>query len=322
MARRAKTMLQAIEDAENARRVAEEERRKQEALLCAAIESLTRHHGSRSRRGGACAHQCGLGRAGGHGCGGRAAIRRRSRRCARADDAAPKRDRSRASSWHVDATKRWRAARRSAGASKRSKATTSSSNWSPIEEEWAQLPPLVGYEMEADQLAARFAEAASACRKRARARHRAPGGPRLARRPRRRGGSPVRSGRQSRRRPLAGRVARSPRAGGHARTLRRGRPPTWWIAWPSSRRHSRRVRRRHAKRPRRRNWISCRSSRGWRHAPSARPNRKPSRLREGERLLRDITTAFEDVGTRRDDEGDRVKPLRPCARCRSRWRVA
>ena len=41
VARRAKTMLQAIEDAENARRVAEEERRKQEASLCAAVESLT-----------------------------------------------------------------------------------------------------------------------------------------------------------------------------------------------------------------------------------------------------------------------------------------
>src|SRR6185295_4888809 len=40
VARRAKTMLQAIEDAENVRRVAEEERRKQEASLCAAVERL------------------------------------------------------------------------------------------------------------------------------------------------------------------------------------------------------------------------------------------------------------------------------------------
>jgi macrodomain Ter protein organizer (MatP/YcbG family) len=36
----------------------------------------------------------------------------------------------------------------------------------PIEEEWAQLTPLVGNGPEADQLAARFAQAVGACRKR------------------------------------------------------------------------------------------------------------------------------------------------------------
>ncbi|MFN2426644.1 MAG: DUF349 domain-containing protein [Candidatus Binatia bacterium] len=42
VARRARAMLQAIEDAENARRVAEEERRDQELRLCIAAESLAR----------------------------------------------------------------------------------------------------------------------------------------------------------------------------------------------------------------------------------------------------------------------------------------
>jgi hypothetical protein len=40
-AKRARTMLQAIEDAETARRVAEEERRRQETLLCDAVEGAT-----------------------------------------------------------------------------------------------------------------------------------------------------------------------------------------------------------------------------------------------------------------------------------------
>ncbi len=42
VARRAKAMLEAIEDAERARRVADEERRSQEVRLCTAAESLTR----------------------------------------------------------------------------------------------------------------------------------------------------------------------------------------------------------------------------------------------------------------------------------------
>ena len=37
---------------------------------------------------------------------------------------------------------------------------------SAIEEEWAQLTPLVGYERDGEQLAARFAQAAKACRQR------------------------------------------------------------------------------------------------------------------------------------------------------------
>lgn len=40
-AKRARTMLQAIEDAETARRAAEEERRRQETLLCDAVEGVT-----------------------------------------------------------------------------------------------------------------------------------------------------------------------------------------------------------------------------------------------------------------------------------------
>jgi len=164
VARRAKTMLQAIEDADNVRRVAEEERRKQEASLCAAVESLTdvtdpdRIAADLARLSAAWDTLASTDAAAARrfGAGADAARMRMTQR--RSEIAAVLEE----------------ARRRGEGLASREALcrrieTIEGENvleqLSSIEEEWDQLTPLVGYEREVEQLAARFAASAKACRK-------------------------------------------------------------------------------------------------------------------------------------------------------------
>ena len=165
VARRAKTMLQAIADAEQARRAAEEALRKQEASLCVAVESLSavtdpdRAAADLARLSGAWdalpeADPAAARRfaAGADAARARIADRRREIEAALAstrerDEALASREalcRSVESLEGDDVLERLR----------------------PIEEEWGQLAPLGAYQAEADRLAARFAQAAHDCRKR------------------------------------------------------------------------------------------------------------------------------------------------------------
>ena len=177
VARRAKTMLQAIEDAENARRVAEEERRKQEASLCAAVESLTdvtdpdRIAAELARLSAAWDALAGTDAAA-------------ARRFAAGADAARARMTQRRSEIEaaLEAARRRGEALASREALCRRIETIEGDDileqLVSIEEEWAELTPLVGYEREAEQLAARFAQARECLPETSRARHRTPGGPR------------------------------------------------------------------------------------------------------------------------------------------------
>lgn len=165
VARRAKTLLQAIEDAENARRAAEEELRKQEASLCDAIESLTdvadpdRTEADLTRINAAWQALVGP------------------------DPAAARRFEAGADAARARITQRRREIETALEqARERGEALASREalcqrvetiegddileQLAPIEEEWAQLTPLVGSGPDADQLAARFAQAVAACRKR------------------------------------------------------------------------------------------------------------------------------------------------------------
>jgi len=165
VARRAKTMLQAIEDAENARRGAEEERRKQEASLCAAVESLTdvtdpdRIAADLARLNAAWDTLASTDAAAARrfGAGADAARMRMTQR--RSEIAAA-----------LEEARRRGEALASREALCRRIETIEGENaleqLSSIEAEWAQLTPLVGYEREVEQLAARFAAAAKTCRKR------------------------------------------------------------------------------------------------------------------------------------------------------------
>ena len=165
VARRAKTMLQAIEDAENARRVAEEERRKQEASLCAAVESLAdvtdpdRIAADLARLGAAWDTLASTDGAAMQrfGAGAEAARRRVTQR--RSEIAAA-----------LEEARRRGEALASREALCRRIETIEGENpleqLSSIEAEWVQLAPLVGYERDVEQLAARFAATAEACRER------------------------------------------------------------------------------------------------------------------------------------------------------------
>jgi hypothetical protein len=165
VARRAKAMLRAIEDAENARRVAEDELRKQEALLCAAVESLA-HITDPDRMATDLARMS----AAWDALQGTDAAT--ARRFAAGVDAARTRMTQRRS--EIQAALEAACRRGEALASREAlcrRIETLEGNdileqLVPIEAEWAQLTPLVGYETEADQLVARFAQAVSACRKR------------------------------------------------------------------------------------------------------------------------------------------------------------
>lgn len=165
VARRAKTMLQAIEDAENARRIAEEERRKQEASLCTAVESLAdvtdpdRIAADLARISMAWDTLASTDAAAG-------------RRFAAGADAARMRmtqGRSEIAAALEGARQRGEALASREALCRRIETIEGENvleQLSSIEEEWAQLAPLVGYERDVEQLAARFAETAKACRKR------------------------------------------------------------------------------------------------------------------------------------------------------------
>ena len=170
VARRARAILQAIEDAEAARRAAEEELRKQEGLLCDTVESL-KDIADPDRT------DADLGRI-------TAAWETMAQQAASAPDAAA----AQRFAAGVEAARARIAQRRSdieaaaELARQRGEALASREalcqrvetiegddileQLAPIEEEWAQLTPLVGHGPEADQLAARFAQAVSASRKR------------------------------------------------------------------------------------------------------------------------------------------------------------
>ncbi len=165
VARRARDMLQAIEDAENARRVAEDERRKQEAVLCAGVEGLTpitdpdRLAAELARLTAAWDALAGTDAAAAH-------------RFAAGADAARARVTQRRG--EIEATREAARRREEALASREALCRRVETiegddileRLAPIEAEWAQLAPAVGYETEAEQLAIRFAEARSACRRR------------------------------------------------------------------------------------------------------------------------------------------------------------
>lgn len=165
VARRAKAMLQEIEDAEQARLAAEEKRRNEEARLCSAVESLARLTDPD------------------HIAGELANLNEAWNTLASTNTDAKRRfDES------VDAARLHIAERRSEIAAaleetrRRDEALASREalckrietdegemrleQLRATEEEWAQLEPVVGYEREVEQIAARFAAAAKASRKR------------------------------------------------------------------------------------------------------------------------------------------------------------
>ncbi len=165
VARRARTLLQAIEDAETSRRAAEEELRRQEALLCDAVESvkevtdpdraevdLARITGVWDALTGADA-----GASKRFAAGAEAARARISQR--RADMEA-----------EVEHARQRGEALASREALCQRVETIEGDDCleqlAPIEEEWAQLTPLVGNGPEADQLGKRFGQAVGACRRR------------------------------------------------------------------------------------------------------------------------------------------------------------
>lgn len=165
VARRARTFLQAIEDAEAARRAAEEELRRQEASLCDAVDSLKditdpdRAEADLARMNAAWAALTG-------------ADAVASKRFAAGVDAARERIAQRRS--EIEAALERARQRGEALASREALCQRVESiegddclqQLAPIEEEWAQLTPLVGNGPEADQLATRFAQAVGSCRKR------------------------------------------------------------------------------------------------------------------------------------------------------------
>lgn len=167
VARRAKAMLQAIKDEEDARRAAEEERQKREASACAAVERLTNltdpdhieaelarlladwntlastdEAATRRFDAGAEAARLHLGR-------------RRSEIAAALEET---RRRSEALAGREELCRRIEAIG--------SEEKDILERLCAIEEEWAGLDPLVGYERDVERLATRFAAAAKACRKR------------------------------------------------------------------------------------------------------------------------------------------------------------
>ncbi len=165
VARRAKTMLQEIEDAGNARRVAEEERRKQEASLCAAVESLAdvrdpdRIAADLARLSAAWDTLASTDAAAARrfGAGAAAARVRMTQR------------RSEIAAALEEARQRGEALASREVLCRRIETMVGENvleELSSIEEEWAQLTPLVGYEREVEQLAARFEVTVKACRKR------------------------------------------------------------------------------------------------------------------------------------------------------------
>ena len=164
VSRRARTMLQAIEDAENARRAAEEELRRQESSLADAVEGLIVNEPDRadadlSRMNAAWDALSGHDDAA-------------AKRFAAAVEAARARIAQRRT--EIEAALERDRQRGEALASREALCQRVETiegddileQLAPIEEEWAQLTPLVGNGPEVDRLVSRFGHAVSACRKR------------------------------------------------------------------------------------------------------------------------------------------------------------
>jgi hypothetical protein len=169
VARRARTMRQAIEDEENARRIAEEERQNQEASLCAAVERLTqladpdRIAADLARLGAAWESLASTDAAATQrfAAGADAArlhLDQRRNEIAAVLEEARRRDEALSS--------REALCRRIEAIDANGEAPDVLEQLRSVEEEWARLTPLAGYEREVEQLAARFARAAKALRKR------------------------------------------------------------------------------------------------------------------------------------------------------------
>ncbi|MEO6026602.1 MAG: DUF349 domain-containing protein [Candidatus Binatia bacterium] len=165
VARRAKTMLQEIEDAEQGRRVAEEEGRKQESVLLAAVESLS--DVTDPDRVAAD-----LARLSAEWDALAVADAESALRFAAAADAARTRMTQRRG--EIEAARELTRRRDEALASREALCRRVEAiegddvleRLAPVEEEWAQLEPLVEYQADGDRMAVRFAQAASVCRKR------------------------------------------------------------------------------------------------------------------------------------------------------------
>jgi hypothetical protein len=165
VARRAKAMLRAIEDADDARRVAEEERRKQEASLCAAVESLTdvsdpdRIAADLERLSAAWDALASADAAAAERFAAGVAVARTRMTQRRSEIGAT-----------LEAARQRGEALASREALCRRIETIEGENvleqLSSIEEAWAELPPLVGYERDVEELAARFTATAKARRER------------------------------------------------------------------------------------------------------------------------------------------------------------
>ncbi len=165
VAKRARALLQALEDAEAARRAAEEDLRRQESLLCEAVESLTdvsnpdRAAAELARLEGSWQTLAGAGATAAQrfAAGAEAARQRISQRRAELDEAAEL------------ACRRGEALASREALCQRIETIEGDDileQLTPIEEEWTSLTPLVGSGPETDQLATRFGLAVVACRKR------------------------------------------------------------------------------------------------------------------------------------------------------------
>lgn len=165
VAKRARTILQAIEDAEQARRAAEEERRRQEQLLCDAVEGaatvadpdrseadLARLETAWQALGSSDAAATARFSAGAEAVRARIATRRSEMEAA----AEMARQRSEAIASRQALCERVETI----------DGDDILEQLKPIEEEWASLVPVVGNGPEADRLNRRFAEAVASCRKR------------------------------------------------------------------------------------------------------------------------------------------------------------
>lgn len=185
VARRARTMRQAIEDEENARRIAEDERRNQEASLCAAVERLAalmdpdRIAADLARLGAAwdslaSTDAAAVQRFGAGANAARLHMDQRRSEIAAVLEEARRRGEALASREElcrrieaIDGNGASASPSDSDGESERGiDAANVLERLRAIEEEWTQLPPLAGCERDIEQLATRFTKAVKDCRKR------------------------------------------------------------------------------------------------------------------------------------------------------------
>ncbi|HXC51490.1 MAG TPA: DUF349 domain-containing protein [Candidatus Limnocylindrales bacterium] len=167
VARRARAMLQAIEDAENARRAAEEEREKQEAALCAAVERLA----TAMDPDRIAADLARLRAEWSTLASTDAAAARRFDRGADAAGLRIAQRRSEIAAALEEARRREEVLGGREALCRRVETLRDGDvleleQLESMEGQWADLPPFVGFEREVEQLAGRFAASAKACRQR------------------------------------------------------------------------------------------------------------------------------------------------------------